>query len=280
MRLQQEREREIRLHNLRYSSSETLDLQEPETQDALVRLGNSIVRRGTVPTTVPRPAARPAYTSTSTRRRSHHTANTLPREQHRRQQSRPRAPRPSESPVQASTVAREAEHHHTQSQVNAIPSASSTTVAGPSQSRAAPAPPIQPIDDFNSSRRYRITNSPIRDVQSVSGYIITPSGPRQVTSLLTTHHQDSLISQVFAVQLGLEITDERGTPVWFESEDGIGQKSAGQVLVQWSNGEHSHRKPLHINCLVYQHNIRTLVFGTNFIEERDRVWRRRRSHRS
>ncbi|KAJ5032579.1 uncharacterized protein L3040_009179 [Drepanopeziza brunnea f. sp. 'multigermtubi'] len=113
---------------------------------------------------------------------------------------------------------------------------------------------------------------------SISGYIDTERGPVPITANLDPEFPQNLISVACVARLGLVIEshgtgDDGGTQeVMIDFGRGEKSKSSGQVVFRWSAGVSSHRIPFNVTCLVYEHNIRSLVLGQPFVEKRQHYW--------
>ncbi len=78
----------------------------------------------------------------------------------------------------------------------------------------------------------------------------------------------NLISLARAQKLGLEPEppdDER--PIYFAFGNSEKRRISGQVVIRWSERVVK-GKPFPVRCLVYEHDIRSLVLGKPFLEER------------
>jgi hypothetical protein len=109
-----------------------------------------------------------------------------------------------------------------------------------------------------------------RPVKSIQGYINTDTsnGGVSTTALIDEGLDYNLISLAHAQKLGLELDppdDER--PLCFTFENGEKRRSSGQVVVRWSERVVK-GKPFPVRCLVYEHDIRSLIFGKPFLEDR------------
>jgi hypothetical protein len=113
-----------------------------------------------------------------------------------------------------------------------------------------------------------------QQAKPIPGYIHTDTRKIFVTALLETELDYNVVSlaQVQGWGLELEPPDDED-PVWFQFGNGEKWKSYGVVVITWSEGA-AHLKPLRYRCLVYEHNIRGLLFGKPFLEKRD-YYRRR-----
>jgi hypothetical protein len=109
--------------------------------------------------------------------------------------------------------------------------------------------------------------------QPIPGYIHTDTRTIFVTALLDAALDYNVISlaQVQSWGLELEPPDDED-PVWFQFENDEKWKSYGVVVITWSEGA-AHLKPFRVRCLVYEHNIRGLIFGKPFLEKREHYWR-------
>ncbi|KAI9053570.1 hypothetical protein LZ554_002524 [Drepanopeziza brunnea f. sp. 'monogermtubi'] len=113
---------------------------------------------------------------------------------------------------------------------------------------------------------------------SVSGYIDTDRGPVPITANLDPEFPQNLISEGCVACLGLVIEphgtgDDGGTQeVMIDFGRGEKSKSSGQVVFRWSAGVSSHRTPFNVTCLVYEHDVRSLVLGQPFVEKRQHYW--------
>jgi hypothetical protein len=113
-----------------------------------------------------------------------------------------------------------------------------------------------------------------QQAKPIPGYIHTDTSKIFVTALLDAALDYNVISlaQVRSWGIELEPPDDEDH-VWFQFENGEKWKSFGVVVITWSEGA-AHLKPLRVRCLVYEHNIRDLIFGKPFLEKRE-YYRRR-----
>jgi hypothetical protein len=113
-----------------------------------------------------------------------------------------------------------------------------------------------------------------QQAKPVPGYIHTGTHTIFVTALLDAalDYNVTSLAQVQSLGLELEPPDDED-PVWLQFKNNERRKSCGVVVITWSNGT-AHLKPLRVRCLVYEHNIRGLIFGKPFLEKSEHYWRR------
>jgi hypothetical protein len=102
----------------------------------------------------------------------------------------------------------------------------------------------------------------------------TSSRQIHIQALVDEDIEENLISQLFAVRHGLEIGPlheaEEGTSVEFD--DASMEECIGAVGIQWSP-ERGSLKSFSIRCLVLEHKVRGVIFGTRFVNKRDQYRR-------
>lgn len=137
-------------------------------------------------------------------------------------------------------------------------------------------PQLQVEGDFVGvhSNSYLLHYNPSHDISSEQGFIITPDGPKPVTVLLDNKLAQNIISQDYAIELGLQIDlmdeDEAFSELNnIDFGDGQVEKSLGRVTLQWREGTQLGVKPFSVHCLVYEHGVRKVVLGVPFITKRE-----------
>jgi hypothetical protein len=102
-------------------------------------------------------------------------------------------------------------------------------------------------------------------MEAVSGYINTSSGRMSTTALLDKSLEQNIISAAFATKntLVIQAHDEKEEDIEIDFGNGKKEKSLGTVTLEWS--ESIYEGSVRIHCLVYEHNIRDLVFGKPFV---------------
>jgi len=112
---------------------------------------------------------------------------------------------------------------------------------------------------------------PNRPLSSIQGYANTDKAAVSITVILDKALDYNLISLSGVLRLGLQMEppdDEE--PVSFLTESGE-KRSCGKVDIRWSEGLRNH-KPFRVRCLVYEHDVRPLIFGRPFLERRRHYW--------
>jgi hypothetical protein len=112
---------------------------------------------------------------------------------------------------------------------------------------------------------------PNRPLSSIQGYVNTDKAAVSITVILDKALDYNLISLTGVQRLGLQMEppdDEE--PVSFQTESGE-KRSCGKVDIRWSEGLRNH-KPFRVRCLVYEHDVRPVIFGRPFLERRRHYW--------
>ncbi|KFX93544.1 hypothetical protein V490_04791 [Pseudogymnoascus sp. VKM F-3557] len=82
--------------------------------------------------------------------------------------------------------------------------------------------------------------NPSHQLIAEAGYIITPKGPVSTTALIDPSLGENLISQSYAIRLGLDINDldaeEEIDGPWVNFGDGQRQRPIGQLRLEWNDG--------------------------------------------
>jgi hypothetical protein len=156
-----------------------------------------------------------------------------------------------------------------------VPSHDTSGQSSPVQQEAA-GPSSRDEEDFISVRQksylLRLNSDSGRQAKPIPGYIHTDTRSIFVTALLDAALDYNVISLAQVQNWGLELEPpDDEDPVWFQFEDSEKWKSCGRVIITWSKGV-AHLKPLRVRCMVYEHNIRDLVFGKPFLERRKHYW--------
>ncbi|OBT64739.1 hypothetical protein VE03_05857 [Pseudogymnoascus sp. 23342-1-I1] len=126
---------------------------------------------------------------------------------------------------------------------------------------------------------YLLNLNPSHQFLAESGYIATPIGPVSTTALVDSDFGANLISQSYAVRLGLEIeeldaNEQESDGVWIDFGDGQRQRAVGKLCLKWNNGLLPSKVSFSVHCWVCEHNVRNVVFGKPFIEKRNHYWHR------
>jgi hypothetical protein len=125
--------------------------------------------------------------------------------------------------------------------------------------------PVQP-------HSYLLDFNPDTAMESVSGYIVNDHGRKvSQTALLDPALPQNLISLAHASQLGCALEPQDGEEnIPIDLGNGEIKRSGGQVVLQWGQG--IHRATFPVRCLVYEHDVRDLVFGKPFLENASYIW--------
>ena len=271
-----------------------LELQE-DIQNVLVDLGESMVQHGTIPEAAHSSISSPTlgdhddlYNASLPGERHQHSKRQPPRElrhagspigrQHTISHSRESSRRPHNSGPRLE-----------RNIIGVVRSEEVSLIEDPPQSQAviplsAPEPNIQKVIVSNTTTLQPIPVSPQEGdfisvapisyalhlsqdsvMEAVSGYINTSNGRVSTTALLDKSLEQNIISAEFATKntLVIQAHDEEEEDVWIEFGHGEREKSLGTVTLEWSDS--MHEGIVRIHCLVYEHNIRNLVFGKPFV---------------
>jgi hypothetical protein len=129
-------------------------------------------------------------------------------------------------------------------------------------------------EDFISvgPKSYLLQLNSTQPMIPTQGYINVDHRAISITALLDKTLDHNLISLARVQRLGLEMEPpDDEDPVYFHFENGEKRKSCGQVVILWSEGV-QYRTPLRVRCLVYEHDIRSLMFGKPFLERKRYYW--------
>lgn len=129
-------------------------------------------------------------------------------------------------------------------------------------------------EDFISvgPKSYLLQLNSTRPMIPTQGYVNIDHHSISITALLDKTLDHNLISLARVQSLGLEMEPpDDEDPVYFHFENGEKRKSCGQVVILWSKGV-QYRKPFRVRCLVYEHDIRSLMFGKPFLERKRYYW--------
>jgi hypothetical protein len=129
-------------------------------------------------------------------------------------------------------------------------------------------------EDFISvgPKSYLLQLNSTRPMIPTQGYVNIDHRSISITALLDKTLDHNLISLARVQSLGLEMEPpDDEDPVYFHFENGEKRKSCGQVVILWSKGV-QYRKPFRVRCLVYEHDIRSLMFGKPFLERERYYW--------
>ncbi len=108
----------------------------------------------------------------------------------------------------------------------------------------------------------------------IPGYIHTDKRKIFVTALLDTALDYNVVSLAQVKGWGLEPEPpDDEDHVWCHFVSGEKWRSCGSVFITWSDGA-AHLKSLRVRCLIYEHNIRDLIFGKPFLNKREYYWKR------
>jgi hypothetical protein len=129
-------------------------------------------------------------------------------------------------------------------------------------------------EDFVSvgPKSYLLQLNSTRPMIPTQGYVNIDHRAISITALLDKTLDHNLISLARVQRLGLEMEPpDDEDPVYFHFENGEKRKGCGQVVILWSEGV-QYRKPFRVRCVVYEHDIRPLVFGKPFLERKRHYW--------
>lgn len=129
---------------------------------------------------------------------------------------------------------------------------------------------------------YLLNLNPSHELLAESGYIVTPLGAVSTTALVDSDFGANLISQSYAIRLGLEIeeldaNEQESDGVWIDFGDGQRQRAVGKLSLNWNDGLLSSKVSFSVHCSVFEHNVRNVVFGEPFIRKRNYYRRRARN---
>jgi hypothetical protein len=127
---------------------------------------------------------------------------------------------------------------------------------------------------------YFLDLNPSHQLIAEAGYIITPKGPVSTTALIDPSLGENLLSQSYAIRLGLDINDldaeEEIDGPWVNFEDGQRQRPIGQLRLEWNDGLLASKVSFSVHCWVFEHHMRNVVFGEPFIRKRNHYRKRGR----
>lgn len=135
--------------------------------------------------------------------------------------------------------------------------------------------PLAQGDFINVYENSNLLNlNPSHQFLAEPGYIATPTGPVSTAALVDSDLGANIISQSYAVRLGLEIeeldaNEEEGDGAWIDFGDGQRQRAVGKVRLEWSDGLLPSKVSFSVHCWVCEHNVRNIVFGKPFIRKRN-----------
>lgn len=129
---------------------------------------------------------------------------------------------------------------------------------------------------------YLLNLNPSHELLAEPGYIVTPLEAISTTALVDSNFGASLISQSYAVRLGLEIeeldaNEQESDGVWVDFGDGQRQRAVGKLSLNWNDGLLSSKVSFSVHCWVFEHSSRNVVFGEPFIRKRNHYRRRARN---
>jgi hypothetical protein len=139
-------------------------------------------------------------------------------------------------------------------------------------SRSTPISVIRNEGDFVSVKptSYLLELNPDHEIESVNGCV----NGVHITAILDRDFDANLISQALVITIGLEIQPpgEDDVLINFGDHQEQGEPSLGTVILEWSEGPGSTRRPFRVPCYVCAHNIRTLILGRPFVERVAHYW--------
>jgi hypothetical protein len=269
-----------------------LELQE-DIQNVLVDLGESMVQSGAIPEAAHSSISSPTlrdhddlysaspvgerhqHSQTQPSRKLRHTGSPIGLQHtisHSRESSRRphnSGPRPGTNTVGA-VRSREVRLNQEPPQSQAVipPSASKPKIEEVRVSNTLHPSPVSPQEgDFISVTpiSYVLHLSQDSVMEAVSGYINTSNGRMSTTALLDKSLDQNIISAAFATKntLIIQAHDEKDEGTEIDFGNGKKERSLGTVTLEWSQS--MYEGGVRIHCLVYEHNIRDLVFGKPFV---------------